>query len=103
MTTPGFGAIASAVARTKTEIFRRHFDPDETLRPVETVKASMQCTRCGGLLNYTASAIDGRRSGRCSSAGAAMGRLNRILGIHERRGLCHEVFVKPVQLVGFAS
>lgn len=68
MTTPGFGAISSAVARAKTEIFRRHFNP-ATLRPAETVKASMQCTRCGGLLTYKASAVDGRMSGHCSSAG----------------------------------
>lgn len=68
MTTPGFGAFSSAVARAKNEIFRQHFDP-KTLRPAETVKASMQCVRCGGLFIYTASAIDGRMSGRCSSAG----------------------------------
>jgi len=68
MTTPGFGAFSSAVARAKADIFRRHFDP-ATLRPAETVKASMQCVRCGGLLTYTASAVDGRMTGRCSSAG----------------------------------
>ncbi|CAN7458609.1 hypothetical protein LJR099_003086 [Variovorax paradoxus] len=68
MTTPGFGAFSSAVARAKTEIFRRHFDPT-TLRPAETVKASIRCIRCGGLFAYTASAVDGRMSGRCSSAG----------------------------------
>ena len=68
MTTPGFGAFSSAVAKAKTEIFRRHFDPT-TLRPTESVKASMRCIRCGGLFTYTASAVDGRMSGRCSSAG----------------------------------
>lgn len=68
MTTPGFGAFSSAVARAKTEIFRRHFDT-ATLRPAESVKASMRCLRCGGLLTYEASAIDGRMSGRCSSSG----------------------------------
>lgn len=67
MTTPGFGAFSSAVARAKNEIFRRHYNP-ATLRPTETVTASMQCVRCGGLFNYTASSIDGRMSGRCSSA-----------------------------------
>ena len=68
MTRPGFGAFSSAVAQTKAAIFRQHFDP-KTLRPAETVKASMRCCRCGGLLTYTASAIDGRMSGHCSSAG----------------------------------
>lgn len=68
MTRPGFGALSSAVAQTKAAIFRQHFDP-KTLRPAETVKASMQCMRCRGLLTYTASAIDGRMTGRCSSAG----------------------------------
>lgn len=67
MTRPGFGALSSAVAQTKAAIFRQHFDP-KTLRPAETVKASMQCMRCRGLLTYTASAIDGRMTGRCSSA-----------------------------------
>jgi hypothetical protein len=68
MTTPGFGAFSSAVARTRNEIFRRHFNP-ATLLPTETVKASMQCLRCGGLFTYSASAINGRMTGRCSSAG----------------------------------
>lgn len=67
MTRPGFGAFSSAVAQAKAAIFRQHFDPN-TLRPAATVKASMRCTRCGGLLTYTASAVDGRMTGRCSSA-----------------------------------
>jgi len=66
MTRPGFGAFSSAVAQTKAAIFRQHFDPN-TLRPAATVKASMRCIRCGGLLTYTASAIDGRMTGRCST------------------------------------
>jgi hypothetical protein len=68
MTTPGFGAFSSAVAQTKAAIFRQHFD-QKTLRPADTVKASMRCIRCGGLLTYTASATDGRMTGRCSTAG----------------------------------
>jgi len=68
MTRPGFGAFSSAVANTKAEIFRRHFDP-KTLLPAESVKASMRCLACGGLFTYSASAINGRMTGHCSSAG----------------------------------
>lgn len=67
MTTPGFGALSSAVARARNEIFRRHFDPT-TLLPAAQVKASMQCLLCNGSLRYTAS-TDGRMILNCSSAG----------------------------------
>ncbi|WP_295978777.1 hypothetical protein [uncultured Variovorax sp.] len=67
MTRPGFGAFSSAVAQANAAIFRQHFDPN-TLRPAATVKATMRRTRCGGLLTYTASAVVGRMTGRCSSA-----------------------------------
>lgn len=68
MTRPGFIAQSSAAARTRAEIFRRHFD-EKTLRPAESVKASMRCLACGGLFTYSASAVDGRMNGHCSSVG----------------------------------
>lgn len=68
MTRPGFIAQSSAIARTRHEIFRRHFDPT-TLRPAESVKSSMRCLACGGLFTYSASAINSQMSGHCSSAG----------------------------------
>lgn len=68
MTTPGFIALSSAVARTKDQIYRTHCGGMASVPPAP-VKASMRCLKCGGLFNYTVSAIDGRTTGRCSSAG----------------------------------
>lgn len=67
MTTPGFGAFSSAVARAMAEVRSKHCQPP-TFRPAETVRGSIRCTRCRGLLTYSASAVDGRTTGRCSSA-----------------------------------
>lgn len=68
MTTPGFIALSRAVARTKDQIYRTHCAATAGVPPV-AVRASMRCLRCRGLLSYTVSAIDGRTTGRCSSAG----------------------------------
>ncbi|MDP9992029.1 hypothetical protein J2W28_001057 [Variovorax boronicumulans] len=68
MTTPGFGAISSAVARAMSEVRSQHCKPP-TYRPAETQRGSIRCPKCGGLVTYTASAIDGRTSGHCSSSG----------------------------------
>jgi hypothetical protein len=68
MTTPRFRAISSAVARTMSAVRAQHCQPP-TFRPAAPVRDSMRGMACGGLLQYTASAIDGRTSGRCSSAG----------------------------------
>lgn len=68
MTTPGFGAFSSAVARAMSEVRSQHCKPP-TFRPAETARGTIRCTRCGGNLTFTASAIDGRTSGRCSSSG----------------------------------
>jgi hypothetical protein len=67
MTTPGFGAISSAVARAMSEVRSQHCKPP-TYRPAETQRGSIGCTACRGLLTFTASAVDGRTTGRCSSA-----------------------------------
>ena len=68
MTTPGFIAMSSAVARTKDQIYRTHCAATGGV-PAAPVRTSMRCVRCKGVFNYTVSAIDGRTTGRCSSAG----------------------------------
>lgn len=67
MTTPGFGAFSSAVARAQAEVRKLHCKPP-TYRPAETARGTIRCTRCCGNLTYSASAGDGRTTGRCSSA-----------------------------------
>lgn len=68
MTTPGFGAFSGAVARAIAAVRAQHCQPP-TYRPASAVRGTIRCARCGGNLTYTASAIDGRTTGRCSSAG----------------------------------
>jgi len=68
VTRPGFGVFSSAVARAMSEVRGLHCPPP-TFRPSQTARGTIRCTGCGGNLNYTASAIDGRTTGRCSTAG----------------------------------
>jgi hypothetical protein len=68
MTTPGFGAFSSAVARAMAEVRKQHCQRPH-YRPAQTQRGSIRCTKCGGLLTFTVSAVDGRTSGRCTSAG----------------------------------
>lgn len=68
MTTRGFGAFSSAVARAMAEVRRQHCAPPH-FRPAQTTQGTIRRTKCGGNLTYTASAIDGRTTGRCSSVG----------------------------------
>ncbi|BEP44093.1 hypothetical protein [Variovorax sp. V15] len=68
MTRPGFGAFSSAVARAQAAVRSQHCQPP-TFRPAQSERGTIRCTKCGGNLNYTASAIDGRTTGRCSTAG----------------------------------
>lgn len=68
MTTATFNRQSGAIARAVAAVRTAHCPPP-TYRPAAAVRASMRCAACGGLLTYTASAIDGRTSGRCSSAG----------------------------------
>lgn len=68
MTTATFNRQAGAIARAMSAVRSQHCQPP-SYRPAAPVRASMRCAACGGLLNFTASAIDGRTSGRCSSAG----------------------------------
>lgn len=67
VTRPGFIGFSSAVARAQAAVRQQHCQPP-TYRPAETARGTIRCTKCGGNLNYTASAIDGRTTGRCSSA-----------------------------------
>lgn len=68
MTTRHFSALASATARAIAAVRTEHC-PAPTFRPAATVRGAMRCLKCGGRLTFTASAIHGRTSGRCSSAG----------------------------------
>ena len=61
-------ALLGATARAMAEVKNLHC-PAPTYRPATAVRAAIRCTTCGGLLTYTASSIDGRTTGRCSSAG----------------------------------
>lgn len=67
MTTQHFSAMASATARAMAAVRTEHC-PAPDYRPAAPVRASMPCTKCGGVLKFNVSA-DGRTSGRCSSAG----------------------------------
>ena len=67
MTTKAFSALAGATARAMAAVRTEHC-PAPDYRPAAPVRASMPCPKCAGQLTYTASAIDGRTSGRCSSA-----------------------------------
>lgn len=64
MTTSTFNALAGATARAMAAVHALHPKP-----PERQVRASIRCTKCGGLLTYGVSAVDGRTHGRCSSAG----------------------------------
>ncbi len=68
MTRPSFGAFSSAVARAQAAVRSQHCQPP-LFRPAQTKQGTIRCTKCGGNLTYTASAIDGRTTGRCSSVG----------------------------------
>jgi len=68
VTTPGFGAFSSAVARAMAEVRKQHCQPPH-YRPAQTQRGSIRCTKCRGLLTFTVSAVDGRTSGRCTSVG----------------------------------
>lgn len=67
MTTMHFSRLASATARAIAAVRTEHC-PAPTFRPAAPVRGSMRCTKCGGLLHFTA-ATSGRTFGRCSSAG----------------------------------
>ncbi|CAN7321962.1 hypothetical protein LJR084_001856 [Variovorax sp. LjRoot84] len=68
MTTKHFSALASATARAIAAVRTEHC-PAPDFRPAAAVRGSMPCMKCRGRLSFTASAIDGRTSGRCSSSG----------------------------------
>lgn len=68
MTTKHFAALASATARAMAAVRTEHC-PAPDFRPAADVRASMACPKCKGRLTYSASAIDGRTTGQCSSAG----------------------------------
>lgn len=68
MTTARASALLSATARAMAEVKTRHC-PAPTYRPAAAVRASTRCQKCGGVLTYSVSSIDGRSTGRCSSAG----------------------------------
>ena len=68
MTTQRTSALFGATARAIAEVRGLHCKPPE-YRPVTPVRASIRCAKCGGLLTFTVSAIDGRTTGRCSSIG----------------------------------
>lgn len=67
MTTMHFSRLASATARAIASVRTEHC-PAPTFRPAATVRGSMPCTKCGGLLHFAA-ATSGRTTGRCSSSG----------------------------------
>lgn len=68
MTREIFSQLASATARAQAQVRSMHCQPP-TFMPPAPVRASIRCTKCGGLLNYTVSAVASRTTGRCSSAG----------------------------------
>ena len=68
MTRAHFLAQTSAIVNAKAAIYRAH-RCDPTRPPTTSSKASMRCLKCGGLLTYSLSSIDGKTSGHCSSAG----------------------------------
>lgn len=68
MTRPGFIALSGATARAMAQVRQQHCQPP-TFRPAETARGTIRCTACRGNLTYTASAVDGRTTGRCSTAG----------------------------------
>ena len=68
MTRAHFLAQTSAIVNAKDAIYRAH-RCDPTKPPAQSLKASMRCSKCGGLLTYSVSAIGGRTIGHCSSAG----------------------------------
>jgi hypothetical protein len=67
VTTSRFSALASATARAIASVRTEHC-PAPDFRPAAPVRGSMRCTKCAGLLHFTA-ATSGRTTGRCSSAG----------------------------------
>lgn len=68
MTRPHFLAQTSAIVNAKAAIYRAH-RCDPVTPPAQSLKSSTRCPSCRGLLQYTVSSIDGRTTGRCSSAG----------------------------------
>lgn len=67
MTTATFSRLAGPTARAMAAVRTEHCRPP-SYRPAAAVRGTMRC-HCGGILNFTVSPIDGRTSGRCSSAG----------------------------------
>ena len=68
MTRQQTSALLGATARAMAEVRNRHC-PAPAYRPATAVRASTRCQKCGGLLTYSVSSVDGRTTGRCSSAG----------------------------------
>jgi len=68
MTREHTSALLGATARAMAEGRNLHC-PAPAYRPAAAVRASTRYPKCCGLLTYTASSIDGRTTGRCSSAG----------------------------------
>ncbi|MDP2074602.1 hypothetical protein [Hydrogenophaga sp.] len=66
MTTAKFNALAGPTARAMASVKGEHCTPP-TYRPTEQVRGSMRCTKCGGTLQFTVSAINGASTGRCNS------------------------------------
>ncbi|WP_422096846.1 hypothetical protein [Variovorax sp.] len=67
MTTPTFSRLVGPTARAMAAVRNTHCQPP-TFRPAATTRGTIRCTHCGGNITFTASAIDGRTTGRCSSA-----------------------------------
>lgn len=66
MTTTRFNALAGATARAMGAVHAKHL-PTLDSRPPETLRGTLRCERCGGLLSYTVSSTRAT-SGRCSSS-----------------------------------